>query len=109
MFRNNPKPLIPSTAKSKDGETKTKPHLAYSVVDAAALIAQGKPISNQQVQGMYYDGQNLPEDYEVSLPDTRGVDINDVWAESQRTAKVRKRFGVHLGTDSVDAPQKGGK
>lgn len=107
MFRDVPQPVRVSVAKRKSYELATKPHLAYSVKEASELIAQGKPISNQQVQGMYYDGVPLSDDSQFSLMDMRGVDINDAWNESMSRAKIRSKYGVKVvnGVGSADAPK----
>lgn len=111
MFRDNPKNMNISFCKRRDNEAAVRPHLAYTAQQAADLTKQGKPISNQQVQGMYYDGEPLSDGATLDLTERRGIDINDVWSDSMDKAAKRRKYGVKSvtnGTDSVDAP-KGGK
>ena len=93
MFARKPANIRFARTKLKSTESKVQPHLAYDLRDVDALVAQGKSVSNQNVEGMYYDGEqnisfNMPQDR------MRGVDINDAWNAMMDGKRRVSRAGV---------------
>lgn len=95
MFRDNPKPIRLAVTALSDTDAVVKQHLAYSLREVDELRRQGKPISSPSLESQYYDGDiNVSSDM-LPLDNLRGVDINDMWEESQdkkeRLSKARLR------------------
>lgn len=95
MYRDNPTPVIFSRARRAEHEQEVKPHLAYSLAEAAECLAQGKPIS-QANMGTYDDGITADDISLDNLPleNRRFANINDAWNEEQSRRSYERRYGV---------------
>lgn len=95
MFKNNPKPFRLAVTALSDTDAVVKQHLAYSLREVDELRRQGKPISSPSLESQYYDGDVNASSDMLPLDNLRGVDINDMWEESQdkqdRLSKARLR------------------
>lgn len=97
MFAMKPAKFKFAKTHLKSTESPVIPHLAYDLADVDELVASGKPISNQNVEGLYYDGAENPS-FNMPLERMRGVDINDAWNAMMDS---KKRISK-LGLSSVD-------
>lgn len=97
MFSDKPKKLKVAVAVRRENDVILNPHLAYDLRDLDALRRQGKPISVQNAESLYYDGSETCS-FDLPLDSRRGVDINDMW---NRSKDVRKTLSK-LGAVSVD-------
>lgn len=93
MFLNNPKPIRFARTTVKDDEVQVVPNLAYDLSDLDELRRMGKPISQESVASLYYDGE-VTQTCSVPLERQRGVDINDVWNAQQTGLRKASRAGV---------------
>ena len=83
MFSRQPKPVKFAKLVRKDTDIDVIEHLAYDLSELDSMRKQGIPISQNNLESMYYDGDvNCSAD--VPLDMVRGADINDLWNESQR-------------------------
>lgn len=93
MFTGKQNKLVVARCVRRDTDPDMNPHLAYDLSDLDLLRRQGKPISVQNADGLYYDGS---EDCSFNLPldQQRGVDINDLWERSQRVNRKLSKLGL---------------
>lgn len=93
MFAKCPKSVKFAQTFVRDDEAVVVPHLAYDLADVDTLRRQGKPISQPNVESMYYDGQ-VTENFDFPLDVMRGVDINDAWDAMQSGRKKISKAGI---------------
>lgn len=93
MFKDKPKSVRFAKTFVSDDEVKTVPNLAYDLSDLDELRRMGKPISQESVSSLYYDGEVQDRCY-VPLERQRGVDINDVWNAQQTGRRKASKAGV---------------
>ena len=94
MFRDNPTSIVFSRARRAEHEQEVKPHLAYSLAEAAECLAQGKPISQANMgtyEGVVADDVSLEN---MPLENHRFADINDAWNEEMNRRSYERRYGV---------------
>lgn len=93
MFARNPKPVKFAKVTRREDEVKVLPHLAYDLHEVDALISAGKPVSNNSIQQLYFDGvENCKA--ELNPDDVRGVDMNDLWNLDEAAKSRRRSLGI---------------
>lgn len=93
MWKNAPNPIRFAKTFYNENEVPVIDHLAYEVKDLDEMVKQGKPISQNSLDDMYYDGE-IRSRVEVPSDRRRGVDINDLWNETRRGKRQASKAGV---------------
>lgn len=105
MFAKSPKPPKFATIHLTEDDVPVNQHLAADLKDLDALRRNGKAISVQNAESMYYDGHD-GEQRTISMENTRGVDLNDIWNKAMSRLKAQKRSGATLTPTQI---KEGGK
>lgn len=69
----------------RNQENSVNPHLALTPHEMDDLRLSGKPISVNQLDNQYFDGEEDLHDFDIPLTQQRGVDINDAWEKAQES------------------------
>lgn len=93
MFAHAPKPIRFAKTRLLEYEEPVNPHLAYDLSQLDELRKQGKPISQSNVESLYYDG-DVNVSFDLPLDQQRGVDINDMWTADRDSSARRASVGV---------------
>lgn len=81
-------PFRLALCESHEGDDPINPNLALTPAEMDALRMSGKPISVNQLDSQYFDGEPDLHDFNIPLTQQRGVDINDAW-ETAKTSKEK--------------------
>lgn len=93
MFSKSSKPFrFAKTHLNKD-ESPVTPNLAMTPSQMEKLHAEGKSISLNNLEGMFYDGDTNPS-FELPIDQIRGVDIGEIWQASKDARRKLSKYRV---------------
>lgn len=90
-MQNDRAKLKPFRNVISEEDDKTVPGLAMTPAQMMSLAEKGIPISNQQLNNEYYDGDVNCSDF-VPLDRQRGVDVNEMWNKKKDVRAAVKRM-----------------
>lgn len=93
MFSTKPNKWKLAKCKRKENDSIVNPHLAFDLRDLEEMRRQGKPISVQNAESMYYEG-STDCSFDLPLDSQRGVDINDMWNHSKSVNNRLSKLGI---------------
>lgn len=74
-------------------DIKVQPGLAMTPSQMQRLSEKGVPVSNQNLEGMFYDGDTRPS-WDVPMDQIRGIDVAQLWQERKNIAAKIKNAPI---------------